>query len=190
MIWDPNLLAVAASTSSQTTPALPGGILAWIICYARRRNAVGGWLLFYYWQLYSTLVLSAILFAANIQSYVPENYDTGRQFALLSVAVGPGLLLLLVQAVVATISIGVETPDMLKLLRWVLGAQVLAEIAEVTYTALHSPDNLYFPIVMLIQESLWLAYFIRSKRVHHVFSLQDWDVAVNSIYAPKLKVAT
>jgi len=189
MIWDA-LLLTAAGGGSQTTPTLPGGIIAWIICNAQKRHAVGGWLLFYYWQVYGTLVLSAVFFGLNIQSYVPENFENKTRFALFLAAAVPGLLLILIQTVVATFSIGVQTPDMLKVLRVVLAAQVLAGIIEVAIDSMNFPDNLFLSIYTLLQESLWLAYFFRSKRVRHVFGLQDWDIAVNSIYPPKLKAAT
>jgi hypothetical protein len=146
--------------------------------------------LFYYWQLWSGLLLSAAFFSINIQSYVPENFDSGSRFALFLASAVPGLVLLLAQMVVATMLLSVRAPDMLNLLRWILAAQVLAGLLVVIIYAKYFPDNQVFSIFAFIEELLWLAYFFKSTRVRHIFSLQDWDVAVNSIYPPKLNLST
>src|SRR5271156_3494570 len=92
------ILAVVATGGNPSTPVLPGGgIIAWIVCNGRKRNPIGGWLLFYYWQLWSGLLLSAVFFSINIQSYVPENFDSGSRFALFLASAVPGLVLLLAQ---------------------------------------------------------------------------------------------
>ncbi len=68
-------LATTSSTSTQYTPTFPGGILlAWLICNGAKRNPIGGWLLFFYWQLYAGILMTAFFFAMNIQSYIPENF--------------------------------------------------------------------------------------------------------------------
>ena len=71
-------------TSNSTNPTFPGGggIVAWIVCHRNRRNEIGGWLLFFFWQLYGGLLMTAVLFASNIQSYVPENFENGEHFEL------------------------------------------------------------------------------------------------------------
>jgi hypothetical protein len=188
--FDALVFAAMATSGSQTAPALPGGLVAWIVCNARKRNGIGGWLLFFYWQLYAGLVLSAFFFVANIQSYVPENFDDKAKFALFLVSAVPGLLLLLVQTTVATFALGVQTPDMLKLLRQALVAQVIAEVLAVVIDAKHFPDDSVLSGLMLVQELLWLGYFFKSARVRHVFVLRDWDVAVNTIHPTKLKLST
>lgn len=184
------LAAMLASSGNQATPMLPGGLIAWFVCNGCKRSPIGGWLLFYFWQLYSSLFMSAVLLAGNIQSYVPENFDSETRFALFLASVVPVLILLLMQVAIATQALSVRTPDMLNLLRWILFAQVIASTLGVILDAMYFPDNQVFSIIGLIQEALWLAYFLKSTRVRHVFNLQDWYVAVNSIYPPKLKVST
>ena len=188
-----NLIASSAATGSQTTPALPGSIVAWIVCNARKRNPIGGWLLFFYWQLYGGLLMAAVFFTINIQSYVPENFDSHTRFAMFLLSAVPGLLLLSIQAVVATIALGVQTRDMLALLRGVLVAETIAACVALVIDITYFPDNAVFSILTLIQSSLWLAYMLKSARVRHVFSQGDWEVAVSTIYplkGIKLKTST
>ena len=182
------LLALFAAHGTQSTPMLPGGIVAWIICNGRKTSPIGGWLLFYYWQLWSSLVVSAAFFAMNIQSYVPENFNTGKLFALFLASIIPSLLVLLVQVVVATMLLSFRTPDMLRLLRWTVVAQVLVIAVGLAIDAKYFPDNLVLSVIFLIQEILWVIYFFKSNRVRHVFAHQDWDTAVHSIYPLKLKL--
>jgi len=134
------LLAVFASSGTQSTPMLPGGIVAWIICNGRKRNPIGGWLLFYYWQLWSGLVLSAAFFAMNIQSYVPENFDNEKLFAIFLASSVSTLLVLLIQVVVATMLLSFRTPDMLSLLRWTLVVSVVAFASGIAIDAKYYPE--------------------------------------------------
>ncbi len=57
----------------------------------------------FYWQLYSGVLISAVFFAINIQSYVPENFDSSSIFALFIASAVPGLLLLVLECAVATL---------------------------------------------------------------------------------------
>jgi hypothetical protein len=190
LVADVVLLVLATSGCNPSTPALPGGIIAWIVCNGRKRNPVGGWLLFYYWQLWSGLFISGVFFAINIQSYVPENFETGRLFGLFLASTVPVVLLLLVQIVVATVILSFRTPDMLRLLRWTLVAQVVVVAGGAAIDAKYYPDNIAFSVVALIQETLWMVYFFKSTRVRHVFESQDWEIAVQSIYPLNPKLST
>jgi hypothetical protein len=178
-----------SSPSSTTTPTLPGGIIAWIVCYRARRNPIGGWLLFFYWQMYGGILMTALLFSTNIQSYVKENFDSNEKFYMFLFSVIPTLTLLLAQVAVGTILLSARTWDLLKLLRFLIGAVVLAEILSIVININYNPDNLVFNFMTLVPETGWLAYFFNSKRVNHVFKTHDWETAVNIIH-PNEKLAT
>ncbi len=47
--------------------------------------------MYFYWQLYAGLVMSAVFFAGNIQSYIPENFASAGTFALFMTSTLPGL---------------------------------------------------------------------------------------------------
>jgi hypothetical protein len=175
-------LLLTSSSSSPAAPTLPGGVIAWIVCYRARRSPIGGWLLFFYWQLYGGLLMTAVFFAINIQSYVPENFDSGEKCALFLLSVVPSLILYLAQIAVGTILLSVRTWDILKLLRWLTAARVFAGVVSMVIDANYFPDNTALNLLTVIPASLWLAYLFRSVRVRHVFKTQDWDIAVNTIY--------
>lgn len=134
--------------------------------------------------------MTALLFATNIQSYVPENFETGDRFALFVFSAVPTLIIYLAQVAVGTILLSVRTWDVLKLLRWLIGAEVVAVAISTVIDANYFPDNVWLNFLTLIPQTLWLAYFLRSTRVRHVFKTHDWEIAVNSIYPVKPKLAT
>lgn len=185
------LFQAASSGGTPYRPTLPFGILvAWLVCNGRKRNPIGGWLLFYYWQLYGGLLASAAFFALNIQSYVPENFDNITRFGLFLASAVPTLVLFVFQCAVATLLLSTHTWDLLKLLRWVMMAEIGAAVLGAAIDTKYFPENLVFSFLTIVPALLWLAYFFRSARVRHVFCLHDWDVAVDSIYPPKLRIAT
>jgi len=178
------LLALILVSNNQYTPTFPGGIIAWIVCKARKRNEYGGWLLYFYWQLYAGVVMTAIFFWINLQSYVPENFgdDRARYYWFLLSTV-PTLLIFCLQVAVATILISVRTWDMLRLLRGLVLAQVVASFVALLIHAKMFPDNIGLTLTFsLIPYCCWLAYFYLSKRVKHVFKFHDWDTAVETIH--------
>jgi hypothetical protein len=187
-----SMLADSSGSGSSYTPSFPlGGIIPALICNARKRKPIGGWLMLFYWQLYSGLLITGIFFATNIQSYVPENFDSSTKFRLFLASVVPGLLLFAVKCAVATLLLSARTWDMLRLLRLVMLGELLADVIGSVIDVAYFPDNVAINLVLTIIPGLiWLAYMFRSKRVQHIFYLQDWDVAVDSIYPLKLTMAT
>jgi hypothetical protein len=185
------VIVAASSSSSQYTPTYPGGILiAWLICNGAKRNPIGGWLLFFYWQLYGGLLMTSAFFAMNIQSYIPENFDEKEKYLLFLASAVPTLILYLIQLAVGTILLTVRTWDLLKLLRWAIIGEIAAAIVSTAIDAVYFPDNVGLNFLTIVPESLWLAYLFRSARVKHVFQTHDWEIAVNSIYPAKPKMAT
>jgi hypothetical protein len=182
-------LALFAASNNGYTPTAPGGIIAWVVCNARKKHEFGGWLLFFYWQLYSGIVLTIVFFSMNFQSYVPDNFDDPSRYYLFLGSAAPTIVILALQAAVATIMISVRTWDLLRLLRWLIAAQVVAASIGTLIDIKYFPDNVALGIILtLTPEILWLAYFLKSKRVLHVFKSHDWDLAVNSIYPSQTKV--
>jgi hypothetical protein len=178
----PAALFAAGSGGSQYSPTFsPGYLLACWICNGRKRNQIGGWLLYFYWQLYAGLVMSALFFAGNIQSYIPENFASGSTFALFLASTLPGLLLLVVKCVVATLLLQARSWDMLKLLRWLMLADLSADVLAAAIDGAYFPDNVALTFLSLVSDLIWLIYLFRSIRVRHVFLTHDWETAVDSL---------
>lgn len=185
------MLATVSSGSSQYSPTfVPGGLIAWLICSRRKKQAVGGWLLYYYWQLYAGLLVSTLFFAMNLQSYIPENFNNLNQFALFLGSTVPTLVLFLMQCAVATLLLVTRTWDVLRLLRCVMAFELGASVIAAGIDSKFYPDNLGIDVLTIVPTALWVAYFFLSKRVKHVFQRGDWDVVVDRIYPSQPRIAT
>ncbi len=179
------LLAKNVENPPSFAPGFPGALIAWWVCNRTKRNAFGGWLLFYYWQMYGGLLMTALFFTLNLQSYVPENFtDRGKYYLFLASTV-PVLVLLLAKTVVGTLLFSVQRWDLLRLLRWIIAAEIAMSVTAMVIDSVNLPDNVGLHVLTIVPESIWLAYLYRSVRVKHVFHSHDWEEAVETIYPLK-----
>lgn len=164
-------------------PVFPVSIIAAIVCYSRKRSEFGGWLLFFYWQLYSGGVYAAFLVRKNFQIYVPENFAThAPAHHWLMITAVSTIAILALKVAVGTMLIVVRSWDMLQFLRILMAAQVVAMLAAVIVDATYFPNDVVFRAGGLISELIWTAYFFNSDRVRHVFKGHDWETAVETLY--------
>lgn len=186
------LLALfAGASSNQYTPTFPGGIIAWIVCNARKRHEFGGWLLLYFWQLYSSVLVSVMFFVMAFQSYVPENFDDHALLVWFLISTVPSLIFFALQVAVATCLISVKTWDLLRLLRMLMVAELVTAVLAAAIDIKYFPDNVALNLLTIVPGIVWLAYFFKSRRVSHVFKSHDWEIAVNVIHPVKpLTIAT
>ena len=133
--------------------------------------------------------MTVAFFVAAFQNYVPESFDDSTKYHLVLASAVPTLILFCVQLAIGTILISVRTWDLLRLLRWVMCAEVLAGLIGTAIDAIYFPDNLFFDFLTVVPAVLWVAYFFKSRRVVHVFGSHDWNLAVNTMYPPKLLTA-
>jgi hypothetical protein len=176
-------LALYVATNTDFIPAFPVGIIGCIVCYMRKRSEFGGWLLLFYWQLYSGAVLTVFLFLKNFQAYVPENFVThaSRHHWFIVTAVAT-IVILALQVAVATMLVVVRSRDLVQFLRILLAAQIVAMLAVLVVDANYFPDYVAYRVGRIIAEGIWMAYFFMSDRVRHVFESHDWETAVETIY--------
>lgn len=176
---------LASGQTTSYTPSFPGGIVAVIVCNANKRKQIGGWLLFYYWGLYSGIFLTALFFLAAFQSYVPETFDDPRKYHLLLLSIVPVFVVLAAQLVIGTISLSVRRWDVIRLLRLIQIAGIVAAALSIAIDIKNFPDGLTFDCLDIFSFSVWALYFSKSKRVRHVFRDHDWSQTVDIWYPPK-----
>jgi len=144
---------------------------------------MGGWLLFFYWQLYSGVIMTIVFFCINFQSYVPENFDDQAKYYWFLASVLPSFVIFALELAVATTLISVRTWDLLCLLRGLVLAQWVAGIVSAIIDIKFFPDNLLLELIFtLIPFGCWSAHFFVSRRVEHVFRQHDWDEFVETLY--------
>jgi len=179
-------LTVFAADQHTTTPTLPlGWLVMWWICARRKKEPIGGWLAYYYYQLYLGAIVSIAMVAGlNIHSYVPENFSgQSKLFYLFLLSAVPGLLLLFFEVAAASYLLSLKTWDLVVLLRRVLIASALAETVGLVVDAKYFPDNVALGMLSFVPHLLWIGYFYRSERVKRVFKTHDWQAAPKAAMA-------
>lgn len=186
-------LAVAvmalATSEAPSAPSFPacGGLIWWIICARRKHEAIGGWLLFYFWQIFSGAVFAAILLVTiGYRGYLPEAFEKPFDYWLFFVSAVPSLFMVFVHAGAALILLTVRTWDVLQLVRKIAVAEVAFSWLGVVIDTIKFQNDLPLDVMGAIQVTAWLAYLFRSQRVERVFKYHNWEQAAP---APTLGLA-
>src|SRR5438270_14039679 len=96
-----NAWAATATTAGHSNGA-PGFLLAFAIAYLARRRQIGGWLLYFYMQLYISFLLDLILWVPAITELSPGKWDSSRLYVLYFVSMVPVILVMVMLVVTAT----------------------------------------------------------------------------------------
>ena len=173
----PSLVVLLASDQTHTPPTPTGaiGLIIWLICAARRKREIGGWLLYYYIQLYMGLLVTLLVAAFSFHNYLPSTWATHISlYPLFLLSTLPALVILPLQLVFAErlrLSRDYRHVYSLRIVLWVdLAAAIIASIIDASFFK----ANLVFDVLALIWPLIWLPYFYKSKRVVRVFQTKDW----------------
>jgi hypothetical protein len=143
-----------------------------------KRRAMGGWLLFFYFSVYLGTVVTAITSVQHMGEIVPPSLAASEHYNLIKLVSVQSKVLVFVTAVIATFLLFARTREMLNLLRWAIGARMAVSLVSAFAYSLDFPDQGANSFMTFIAYSGWLAYLLLSRRVKHVFVLNDWDVAM------------
>lgn len=172
-------LPVLGADSTQSSPPFPGagvgGLVMWYVCASRKQKEIGGWLLYYYIQLYLGVLVSIVVFAASFKAYLPDTWSAVPDlYPMFLLSTLPGLLVLPVQLVVAEILRVSRNAKWIRLLRYVLWFDLaMAGVAAAVDTQ-YFKEDLVFDVIGVLWPIVWLPYFYFSRRVNRVFRLKDW----------------
>jgi hypothetical protein len=170
------LLAIAATTvPSPFVPDMaqrlaPIGMFA-IVCSLRRKQETGGWLIFFYYQIYAGAVL---MVTRSFDRYLPRPWNNETHHLLFIIAVIPRRIGFLIVVAVATALLKQRDVTRLQTLRLVLGIEVFLCLVSLVIDFFQYPSVLAFNLMQVIVLSLWLTHFYVSERVRHVFVAHDW----------------
>ena len=150
-------------------------VIVGLICYARRQEEIGGWLLFFYIQLYLGLAVSILLVPFYIANFLPSSWhDTGHYIAFLAISLAAWAIYV-TQFVVAhklrRSRDAVYLGPLRRVLALNLGMSIVILFLDITYSSL----NIFASSLMVIWAMVWWPYFYRSVRVGHVFVTKDWS---------------
>lgn len=175
--------ALAASSQSAGQRAFSGSLfIAWAIAYLSRRRAIGGWLLYFYIQLYLSFLVSLLFLPTIFTNLRPDEWGTAKLYVLFIISTVPVVLLTAAEVYAATKLLVRRTESNVKILRKVLLALAAASAIALGIDLAFFEDTvtLYFDVVTLIFAIIWLAYFYKAKRVRLVFIEGKWDYSAHA----------
>src|SRR6266481_2399535 len=99
-------LSIEFAASESQRPPVPaaavGALIMWWICSRRKQQPIGGWLLYYFIQLYLGFVLVLFMTVIALENYRPAAWEDCTLYYLFLLSTVPGFLIEIAQVVVAT----------------------------------------------------------------------------------------
>jgi len=150
-------------------------ICAWI-CNKRREKAIGGWLLYYYIQLYIGVIWFSIFTLTSLENYIPGNWDDPTLYLYYLLSVIPQDIATIVELIVASLLLKIRFRNSSKvnLLKIVFVFSIIFSIIGLIIDFFYWKESIPFAILGLVSYSFWLLYFIYSKRVRSVLIDNNW----------------
>lgn len=178
--------ALAADSRQGQNTVGAGLFLAWAIAYLTRRRAIGGWLLYFYIQLYLSLLISLLFLPRVFANLNPGSWDSANLYVLFFLSTVPVLLAQAFEAYAATVLLARRNASNLRVLRFALVALAISSGVALGIDIGYFSDapTLFFDILTFGFACIWCAYFWRAKRVRMVFVDRAWEYA--SYSAPRI----
>mgnify|MGYP005854213751 CR=1 FL=1 len=182
----------STSASSQTAKALIGIIITitWWICNSRKRKPIGGWLLYYYMQLFIGTAFSILMTLISIGT-LAENLNVANwgnetmQYFLFVVSFVPSNILLIAELVFGSMLLSKKFRNrkFYNFLRIIIAASFVFGLIGFIIDSSYWPENIAFDILEMIGSAFWFLYFTFSKRVKMVIVENKWNPDI--MYPPK-----
>jgi len=171
------LQSTVAPPSPLNRVFFPLALIFAVVCYLRRKESIGGWLLYFYYWIYALVVAYAYDAFAHYRVFLSTTkVDSEHHLALFAVAY-PRLLALAVVVGVAMILLKRREWVWVERLRLALGAEIIIAGVSVALDAKYFPKSFTVNLGRCVMMLLWFLYFCLSDRVYSVFRLKDWESA-------------
>ena len=154
---------------------LPLAVVFGVVSYLRRKESIGGWLLYFYYWIYALFVAYAYDVVAHYRAFLPSaKVDSEHHLALIA-TVYPRLIALVVVIGIAMIMLKQREWVWVQRLRLALGAVIVIAGVSVALDAKYFPKSFGLNLGRCVMMLLWFLYFCLSDRVYSVFRLKDWE---------------
>ena len=176
--------ALAETSGTQSQSAAGGALfIAFAIVYLSRRRAIGGWLLYFYIQLYLSFTISLIFVPQTLTNLNPKQWDNSFLYVMFFLSVVPVMVTEILEIIAATKLLLRRNEQNVNFLRKILITLVATSaIAFAIDIAYFSEDPaVIFDVLTLVFGIIWALYFSKARRVKLVFIAKNW------IYIPHSK---
>lgn len=143
--------------------ALAGGVIAILL----RKRAVGGWLLYFIWQV--VLGLGLAIGTTRWNRYLPGAWFDGRQYFSYAVANLSRLILLAALGLIWIVLVKTREWQWVSAMRYALATYAFLTILKLLVDTFLAPENAGLDALSLAFPLVWMVYFGVSRRVWLVF---------------------
>jgi hypothetical protein len=181
------VFAQSITTTTPTTSTGAGGLLiAYLICNSMKRRPIGGWLLYFYMQLYGGALISILILFTNLKNFNVDLWDDRALYTLYLISTIPTYITILAQVTVGSVLLfhRFKNSRTVNWLRVIFVISFVFELIGLLIDSAHWPKSVEFDFLPLISSILWFFYFTRSKRVALVFKEANWDPNIMYPLAP------
>jgi Protein of unknown function (DUF2569) len=183
------LAAIPALAAKSSSPSYVPGLVAlgplWMywLCNSQKHKSIGGWLLYFYIQIYLGVpLMAAVLLVSSLPHLEASRWTDQTAFALFTLKSILPLVMITAQAIMATVLLRKREWMMVNLLRGLFVADLLSAMFCIAIDAIYWPSMVVRGTAALLWPIIWLGYFSYSKRVQRVFKTHDWEsVAVAQV---------
>ena len=167
----------SSGSPQYTYTAFYGNLLPFLIAYLFRRRPIGGWLLFFYIQLYLNLIFTLLLFPSLFSELRPADWSSFFDYGMFFLSVVPPAIILILESCIATVLLFRRNERNVRLLRSTLLGLVIASMISIIVDAVYFKEHsaISISIVAAIYALVWYLYFTNSRRVQMVFIDKTWN---------------
>jgi len=177
-IFIPEIVYATTQSGNSSHLKFPilGVLISWIICYRTKKKEIGGWLLYYYIQLYSGIGFLVLITLQTYDNYLPHSWHDNSLYALYLLTKIPIDILYLMEAIIASFILNSRLRSK-RIVNYLLGIFVFQFVfisIELIVNLVQWDNATIFNYTSLLLPVIWFLYFFKSKRVHQVFIKHRW----------------
>ena len=179
-----NSEVLAASADAPRQHVAGGGLfIAFGIAYLSRRRPIGGWLLYFYVQLYLSLFISLIVVSQVVSNLDPRQWSNSFLYVMFFLSTFPMLATEFLEIFAATKLLFRRNEQNVKFLRKILIALAITSAMALVIDVKYFQEVLspVFDSITLVFAIIWFLYFSKARRVKMVFINRTW------VYTPYSK---
>ncbi|MGO9954252.1 MAG: DUF2569 family protein [Dissulfurispiraceae bacterium] len=162
-----------ANVQSQTLQATSSSLLlllSWWICSHYKTYEIGGWLLFYYINVYNIVIITLINIVTDITGFIPSSWEDSNLYIMWILSVCLVTSAIIAEVLFATQALIMRSYKYLNRLRFVLAINIAIMLLSIYIDSRYLDKyNVRMYSVRLIWSIIWLPYFYKSDRVHRAF---------------------
>jgi Protein of unknown function (DUF2569) len=170
-------VSFTAMLNSPNTYLLIALLVGVTLAILRRRDAIGGWLFYFFFALYAAIATLPFTIQASLRLLSPNNWSVQSGYHWYLATTLPLEILYLATLIAATRLLIVRTERGLKVLRLLIFLTLIAAVICGTVKVFHPPlEPLSLPnFTGALSALFWSLYFMASVRVKRVFVTRDWS---------------